>query len=125
VSSSSEVLAPFLACTSPADVLVIEEQPLAGPPRVETFSFKSRDLRALEGEALRIQLEADAADALRYYGGTLDIRRSSLGLRGEPMQVQRVRLMYEGALKPQDVARVRNVVHQVEGRVRGVEVLFQ
>jgi len=72
-----------------------------------------------------MQLEADAADALRYYGGALDIRRSSLGLRGELMQVQRVRLVYEGALKPQDVTRMRNAVLQVQGRVRGVEVLFQ
>ena len=34
-----------------ADVLVIEEGGLAGgPPRVETFSFKSRDLSGLEDE---------------------------------------------------------------------------
>ena len=88
-----------------ADVLVIEEGALAGgPPRVETFSFKSRNFSGLEDDALMAQMVEDAREALRKYGGTLDIRRDSLQplLRGgSEVPVQRVRLVYEGGeLKP-------------------------
>ena len=90
-----------------ADVLVIEVGgPAGGPPRVETFSFKSRDLSGLEKEALKAQMIEDASEALQKYGGTLDIRRDSLQrfLRGgSEVSVQRVRLVYEGGeLKPHE-----------------------
>ncbi|MFY0574841.1 hypothetical protein ACN28S_11160 [Cystobacter fuscus] len=78
-----------------ADVLVIEQRPLPGqPPRVETFSFKSRDFSGLKYNALEAQLKADAREALRKYGETFDIRRP--GLEGR-VKAQRVRLIYEGA----------------------------
>ncbi|MGZ3461765.1 MAG: hypothetical protein ACXU86_25010, partial [Archangium sp.] len=77
-----------------ADVLVIEQKPLPGqPPRVETFSFKSRDFSGLEYDVVEAQMIADAREALGYYGETLNIRRP--GLKGR-VKVQRVRLIYEG-----------------------------
>ncbi|ATB29802.1 hypothetical protein [Melittangium boletus] len=113
-----------------ADVLIIEESELAGrPPRVETLSFKSRDLSVLEGDALKAQMIEDAREALRKYGGTLDIRRDSLQslLReGSEAPVQRVRLVYEGgALKPMDVEDWKAAVNATKAEVPGVEVLFQ
>jgi hypothetical protein len=113
-----------------ADVLVIEEGPLAGhPPRVETLSFKSRSLTLLDGKALDAQMIADARDALGYYGGTLDIRRPSLQslLReSSEVPVRRVRLIYEGGdLKPRDVNVLKRAVDEAELRVKGVEVLVQ
>ena len=107
-----------------ADVLVIEQKPLPGqPPRVETFSFKSRDFSMLEGRGLRAQMMADARTALAYYGETLDIRRP--GLQGR-VQVHRVRLIYEGGpLKPKDPDLVEKAVFKIEEDVPGVEVLFR
>ncbi|MFY0575266.1 hypothetical protein ACN28S_13635 [Cystobacter fuscus] len=70
-----------------ADVLVIEEGKAAGgPPRVETFSFKSRNLALLDEQGLRVQMMEDAREALRKYGGTLDIRRDTLQPFSEGME---------------------------------------
>ncbi len=109
------------------DGLIIERQPPAGePPRVESFSFKSRDLSLLKREALEAQMIADARDALRYYGETLNIRRPSLKYLGPEVRVRRVRLIYEGgALKPTDLRVQEAAVNAVQGRVQGVEVLVQ
>ena len=110
-----------------ADVLVLERQPPAGePPRVESFSFKSRDFSLLKGEALEAQMIADARDALRYYGETLNIRRRVLKYLGPEVQIRRVRLVYEGGeLKPQNADALIQAVPEVQKEVRGVEVLFQ
>ncbi|HYO54207.1 hypothetical protein [Archangium sp.] len=113
-----------------ADVLIIEEGELAGgPPRVETLSFKSRDLLRLDPDALKEQMKADAREALGKYGGTLDIRRDSLQhiLRGRSeVPVQRVRLVYEGgALLPRNVEVLKAAVETTKEKVPGVEVLFQ
>jgi hypothetical protein len=113
-----------------ADVLVIEQKPLPGqPPRVETFSFKSRDLSRLGSTALEAQLTADAREALRKYGETLDIRRDSLQphLReGRSVPIKRVRLIYEGGnLKPNEVNVLNRAVNSAKAAVPGVEVLFQ
>ena len=113
-----------------ADVLVIETGELAGRPRrVETFSFKSRDLSQLEDKALAAQMKADASEALRHYGERLDIRRNSLQPLlpgGREVQVPRVRLIYEGGdLKPAKVDDLKAVVGDVQDAVPGVEVLFQ
>jgi hypothetical protein len=107
-----------------ADVLIIEERPATGqPPRVETFSFKSRNLAPLKPDSLREQIWVDARAALEYYGGTLDILRPSLKNR---VQVQRVRLIYEGGeLKPRDLDVLRESLGDVKKRIQGVEVLFQ
>ncbi|NOK11553.1 hypothetical protein [Corallococcus exercitus] len=106
-----------------ADVLVIEERPPPGqPPRVETFSFKSRNLRRLDGDTLAAQVVADASAALRYYGETLDIRRPGLE---QTAQIQRVRLFYEAALKPLDLDVLERAVNKAESKAKGVEVLFQ
>ena len=107
-----------------ADVLVIEEGPAAGPrPRVETFSFKSRDLRFLEQRELATQMAADATAALRYYGETVRIRRPGLRLE---VKVQRVRLVYEGhQLKPKKVGALEAALDAVREEVDGVDVVVQ
>ncbi len=113
-----------------ADVLIIEEGELGGrSPRVETLSFKSRDLSRLDGKALVAQMIADAKEALSKYGETLDIRRSSLQPllgEGSKVPVSRVRLVYEGdVLKPKDLRELKAAVNATRGKVPGVEVLFQ
>jgi hypothetical protein len=110
-----------------ADVLVIEGEPPAGQtPRVETFSFKSRDLSLLEPKVLVAQMVADASEALRYYGETLDIRRPSLKHLGPEVPVQRIRLIYEGGeLKPGKAGELVTAVQKAQDQVKGVEVLFE
>ncbi|MCP3136428.1 hypothetical protein [Pyxidicoccus xibeiensis] len=110
-----------------ADVLVIEERPPAGQlPRVETFSLKSRNLRMLGVAPLTTQMVADAKAALACYGETLEIRRPELELRGTPVQVQRVRLVYEGrSFKPKDLDGLEGATDAVKKDAKGVEVLFQ
>ncbi|MCY0998329.1 hypothetical protein OWM54_14435 [Myxococcus sp. MISCRS1] len=105
-----------------ADVLVIEERPPPGqPPRVETFSFKSRNLSLLDWEALEVQVNTDASNAMKYYGGTLKILRD--GMR-QQATVKRVRLVYEGQkLLPKDGAMWDAAVDSAKRNVKGVEVL--
>jgi hypothetical protein len=112
------------------DVLVIEEGEVGGRPRrVETFSFKSRDLSGIEGKALGAQIIEDAREALQKYGETLDIRRDSLQFLlpgGSEVPVSRVRLIYEGGdLMPMNVDTMKTAVKETRGKVPGVEVLFQ
>ncbi len=116
-----------------ADVLIIEAGELAGRPRrVETLSFKSRDLSGLRPKELEAQMKADAREALRKYGETLDIRRESLHVllrEGREVTVSRVRLVYDGGkggeLKPSDVRVLDNAVREAENVAPGVEVSFQ
>jgi hypothetical protein len=113
-----------------ADVLVIETGELAGrPPRVETLSFKSRNLALIEENALTAQMIEDANEALRKYGETLDIRRDSLQplLReGSEVPVQRVRLIYEGGeLKPKNQKAQDAAMKAAKEAVPEVEVSFQ
>ncbi len=110
-----------------ADVLIIEEGSLSGPlPRVETFSFKSRDLSLLKEGPLKAQVKADAREALRYYGETLNIRRPTLELLDKQVLVHRVRLIYEGGeLKPRKPATLAAALEEAQNKVQGVEVLFQ
>ncbi|RKG63117.1 hypothetical protein D7V80_31820 [Corallococcus sp. CA054B] len=107
-----------------ADVLVIEEGRAAGPtPRVETFSFKSRDLKLLDNDALVAQMTTDARNALRYYGGKLEVLRK--GIR-QSAQVQRVRLVYEGGgLKPKKAETLEAAMGEAQDKVSGVEVVVQ
>jgi len=109
------------------DVLILEEGGLPGQlPRVETFSFKSRNLSSLGEKALIAQIVADASEALRYYGEVLNIRRRTLKLRDTEVQVQRVRLIYEGgSLKPGDAKVLEEAAKQAADKVKAVEVLFQ
>jgi hypothetical protein len=110
-----------------ADVLIIEEGQLAGPlPRVETFSFKSRDLALQQPKPLAAQIQADMSEALRYYGETLEIRRPSLELQGKEIPVHKVRLIYEGGvLKPKRSDTLEKAMEEARRTSRGVEVLFQ
>ncbi|HYO70946.1 MAG TPA: hypothetical protein VEU33_33200, partial [Archangium sp.] len=113
-----------------ADVLVIEEGGLGGGPRrVETFSFKSRDLSGLKYDDLKAQLVTHAKEALTKYGETLQIRRDTLQRilpEGSEVPIQRVRLVYEGGgLKPENAKNLRSAVNETRKEVPGVEVLFQ
>ncbi|KFE69443.1 hypothetical protein [Hyalangium minutum] len=105
------------------DVLVIEQRPPSSQaPRVETFSFKSRFLQPLAGEALEAPILMDARAALEYYGGKVNIRRPSLeGF----VQVQRVRLVYEGGSRVPDRPVLEPALKDVQGKVKGVEVVIQ
>jgi len=107
-----------------ADVLVLETQPASGPPaRVESLSFKSRDLSQLDPDPLAAQMTADARAALNYYGGTLKVLRP--GLRFQ-VRIQRIRLVYEGgALMPDKPAKWKDAVLETQNEVQGVEVFFQ
>ncbi|MFY1824420.1 hypothetical protein ACN47A_00760 [Myxococcus fulvus] len=107
-----------------ADVLVIEGRPTPGqPPRVETFSFKSRDLSPLKWDELQVRVNTDASNAMRYYGGSLRILRD--GMR-QQADVQRVRLVYEGqGLLPKDPKLFTAAAKIAEQKIRGVEVEFQ
>lgn len=107
-----------------ADVLVIEEGPAGGPtPRVETFSFKSRDFSQMTPRNLEAQMATDARNALKYYGETLEILRE--GMR-RTAQVQRVRLVYQGGrLKPAHDGVLKEASSSTREVVPGVEVLFQ
>ncbi|MBN9685245.1 MULTISPECIES: hypothetical protein [unclassified Corallococcus] len=107
-----------------ADVLVIEERSAPGrSPRVETFSFKSRDLSRFGFDALKAQMIDDASAAMKYYGETLRIRRPGIE---QTTQVQRVRLIYEGGhLKPADPKALRAALRESQNEVDGVEVSFR
>jgi hypothetical protein len=109
-----------------ADVLVVEKAPPTGQlPRVETFSFKSRDLRFLDEDNLAAKMIADANSAYDYYGGMVDIRTPIIGLRDILVPVQRVRLIYEGKLKPGKQNILKGAMRKAQKEVREVEVSFQ
>jgi len=113
-----------------ADVLVLEEGELGGRPRrVETFSFKSRDLSGLKYEELKARMVTDAEEALAKYGETLDIRRDSLQSLfpgGSDVRVIRVRLIYEGSeLLPKNDKLLKIAVRETKEAIPGVEVVFQ
>ncbi|MFP2924855.1 hypothetical protein ACLESO_06490, partial [Pyxidicoccus sp. 3LG] len=115
-----------VAGTRYADVLVIEERPPAGQlPRVETFSCKSRDLSSLRDDLLEAQMRTDARDALRYYGETLNIRRPELELLEVEVRAQRVHLIYDAMLKPENPKTLTETVDKTQNSVKGVEVSFQ
>ncbi|CAM4391880.1 hypothetical protein [Corallococcus exiguus] len=107
-----------------SDVLVIEERPAPGTsPRVETFSFKSRDLSQFRVKALTAQMFADASAALRYYGEMLTIRRPGMQME---VRVQKVRLIYEGGeFKPRDASALSRALSSTLHAVQDVEVVFQ
>ncbi len=109
------------------DVLVIEEQPLAGqPPRVETFSFKSRNLSLLDERALKNQMVADARVAMRYYGGTFTVRRRIMSVFDKQVMNQRLRLVYEGdPIKSMDIDIFERASGRAQAEVKGVEVSAQ
>ncbi|WP_370644155.1 hypothetical protein [Myxococcus sp. RHSTA-1-4] len=95
---------------------------------METFSCKSRDLSHLKPEFLDAQVLADARDALSYYGGTLNIRRRTLNPEGTraQVQVQRVRLVYEGGrLGPGNPGWWEGAMEGVKSEAPGVEVLLR
>jgi hypothetical protein len=109
-----------------ADALVIETDP-GKPLRVETYSFKSRGFQRVNADEARAQLMADARDATKHYGGEIDIRTPGLGMRGKPVKVDKVHLVYDGDFRPLDPkawGTLQNLVKGVAGET-GVEVRFE
>jgi hypothetical protein len=108
-----------------ADVLVSEGKPDL-PPRVETFSFKSRDFSGMtEADPMAAKMKADAAAALRFYGETLDIRRPSLKHLGPEVQVRRVRLVYEGDTLMPGQGVLKEALDKARAKAQGVDVEVQ
>lgn len=109
-----------------ADAAVIEQNVAPGQlPRVESFSMKSRDFTKATLEPLRAQVVADAEAAVQSYGGTADIRRPVLKLRGQGVPIVKVHLIYDASLKPpQDVFSDFSRVVEDLAKL-GVEVRFE
>jgi len=106
-----------------ADVLIIEREVAPGrSSRVETVSFKRRDFRKMKAEDVRELMKGDAREAMRYYGGVLDIRTPGLGLRGQPVTVSKVHLVYDAKLKPE--SDLQSIFEGVAAET-GVEVRFE
>ena len=109
-----------------ADALVIETDPTK-PFRVETFSFKSRNFKGMQPAEMRDQVAADAQAAQRYYGGEVDIRTPALGMRGKPVKVDQVHLVYDGDGNLIDL-KVRQVLEKLFQDITketGVEVRIE
>lgn len=83
------------------DQLVVDEATLQNAsPRVETFSTKQRDFTQMSDQSVRAQVEADAREALRKYGGTVEIRRQGHPLFERRVPVSRVHLVYDSGMVP-------------------------
>jgi len=110
-----------------ADALIIETDPTQAR-RVVSVSFKSRNFGAIERKAVRPQIEADASDAHRYYGGNLDIRTPALRrLDYKDVHVEKVYLIYDaekGLLGQYRLDAFDQAMKAVADRY-GVEVRFQ
>lgn len=83
------------------DHLVVDEATLeSNAPRVETFSTKQRDFTHTSDQSIRSQVEADAREALRKYGGTVEIRRQGHPLFERSVPVSQVHLVYDSGMIP-------------------------
>jgi len=110
-----------------ADALVIETDVRPGEvPRVETFSFKSRNFTAMNAKAVKAQLEAYALEAQKYYGGELDIRTPGLGMRGQPIRVAKVHLVCDAEFLPASamIEDLTKLLAEVSSET-GVEIRFE
>jgi len=111
-----------------ADVIIIERQVVPGqPPRVETYSFKSCDFKLLDIEEARALIRAHARDAVRYYGGELDIRTPEVGMRGERVKVTKAHLVYDAEFMPSTKEAREALLQMMKdvGAETGVEVRFE
>lgn len=87
-----------------ADQLAVDEATLASKnPRVEAFSTKQRDFTRVSDKELKRQVEADAREALRKYGGSVEVRRPGHPLFERRVSVTRVHVVYDEGLVPQDL----------------------
>ncbi len=107
-----------------------EELPEKSLQYHELFSnLHSKGRSGMKYDALEAQMMADAREALRKYGETLDIRRDSLQplLRhGSQVPVSRIRLIYEGGkLNPKNVNDLKVAVSETEAMVPEVKVSVQ
>jgi hypothetical protein len=107
-----------------ADVLIIEKA-TGRPPRVETISYKQRNFQGMTEREVEKQMAMDARDAMRFYGGTLDVRTPGLDLRGRPVTVTKVHLVYDATFKPRVVDRVLEQILEGTASKTGVEVRFE
>ena len=109
-----------------ADALVTETDP-SRPFRVEVYSYKSRNFRTMNVDEMRAVIEADAHNATKYYGGEVDIRTPVLGMRGKPVKVDRVHLVYDRDFRlvnPGAENVLRELMKDAVTRT-GVEVRFE
>jgi hypothetical protein len=85
-----------------ADQLVVDEATLeSDAPRVETFSTKQRDFTAMSERGFQTQVEADAREALRKYGGTVEVRRQGHPLFERRVAVTQIHVVYDESMVPQ------------------------
>lgn len=90
-------------------------------PRVYTFSIKQRDFMLTSPNEVFNQLRADCREALRKYGGTVEIRRPGHPLFSREVDVSKVYLIYDARLVPERLrADMENIANSL-----GVEVIFQ
>jgi hypothetical protein len=83
------------------DQLAVDEATLESEtPRVETFSTKQRDFTRLDNKAVIAQVEADAREALRKYGSTVEVRRPGHPLFERKVPVTQVHVVYDENLAP-------------------------
>ena len=69
----------------------------------------------------------ESPGAQRYYGGEVDIRTPALGMRGKPVKVDKVHLVYDGDGNLLDV-KTRKVLEELFRRLTketGVEVRIE
>jgi hypothetical protein len=105
------------------DQLAVDEATLEnGAPRVEAFSTKQRDFTAMSDHDLRMQVEVDAREALRKYGGTVEIRRQGHPLFERRVTVTQVHVVYDESLVPQ-VPTLREEMKAIAGK-QGVTLHF-
>jgi hypothetical protein len=78
------------------DFLAVDEATLkqGRVPRVESISVKKRTFSKMHENEVRRQVQADTGQAVRQYGGSLEVRRPGHPLYGRTVQVSKVHLVY-------------------------------
>jgi hypothetical protein len=90
-------------------------------PRVYTFSIKQRDFMLTSPDEVFSQLRADCREAVKKYGGTVEIRRPGHPLFSREVDVSKVYLIYDAKMVPENLRAVmKNIAKGL-----GVEVIFQ
>jgi hypothetical protein len=105
------------------DQFALDEAALeSNAPRVETFSTKQRDFTRMDKGAIATQVQADAREAFKKYGGTVEIRRPGHPLFERSVTVTQVHVVYDESVVPQDLA-LREEMKSIAGNL-GVTLHF-
>ncbi|HLL53075.1 MAG TPA: hypothetical protein VK447_05980, partial [Myxococcaceae bacterium] len=86
-----------------------------------------RNFRTMNQSESMGQIRLDVRDATKYYGGEVDIRTPVLGMRGKPVKVDRVHLVYDRDFRlvnPGAENVLRELMKDAVTRT-GVEVRFE